>query len=89
MEEKVISKEAFLKDGAYARETYEGVLVSADMNSGGYNIGVQVGEDDVVVVDQASAEDVRGKALAWSARVDEVQQRHAPEQNLSRYSLLE
>jgi hypothetical protein len=38
----IVSKQDFLKDGLYAKEEYEGLLVSSDQQQGCYNLGVQL-----------------------------------------------
>ncbi|HWP97672.1 MAG TPA: hypothetical protein VN426_12570 [Syntrophomonadaceae bacterium] len=69
----VVSKQSFLKGGGYAKEEYEGLLVSADVENGVYNIGVQLQEDRVLVVDQAKDSEVHHKLHEWVPRIQEVQ----------------
>jgi len=70
----VVSKKTFLNSGAYAKEEYEGLIVSADVENGIYNIGIQLEEDRVLLVDQASDKEVHRKVHEWVPRIQEVQQ---------------
>lgn len=70
----VVSKEKFLKSGAYSKEEYEGLLVSADVNNGIYNIGIELEKNRILVVDQARDNEVHQKVNEWFPRIQEVQQ---------------
>ena len=37
---RIVNKREFLKHGEYAKEQYEGLLVSSDAEQGRYNIGL-------------------------------------------------
>ncbi|HPT68958.1 MAG TPA: hypothetical protein PKW50_02355 [Syntrophomonas sp.] len=73
---QIISKQEFLKNGQYAKEQYEGLLVGSDIEQGRYNIGVQLDENQVVVVDSSSEQQIRDKVLWWSSQIVDVQRRH-------------
>jgi len=72
---KVLSKKEFMKDG-FTKEYDEGLLVSANMDQSAYNIGVQLSEDQVLVVDQADESRVRERIAAWAPKVQEIQRQH-------------
>jgi hypothetical protein len=73
---QIVSKKEFLKDGQYAKEQYEGLLVGSDVQQGRYNIGVQLDENQVVVVDSSSEHQIRDKVLWWSSQIVDVQRRY-------------
>ena len=73
---QIISKNEFLKDGQYAKEQYEGLLVSSDVKNGHYNIGVQLDENQVLVVDHSNESQIRDKVLSWSSQIADIQRRH-------------
>jgi hypothetical protein len=56
---KIMNKDEFLAQGSFAKEQYEGLLVGADSSQDCYNIGIQLSEDKVLVVDQARSDNVR------------------------------
>jgi len=73
---QIISKKEFLKDGQYAKEQYEGLLVSSDVKNGHYNIGVQLDENQVLVVDHSKESQIRDKVLSWSSQIADIQRRY-------------
>ena len=70
---QIISKKEFLKDGQYAKEQYEGLLVSSDVKNGHYNIGVQLDENQILVVDHSNENQIRDKVLSWSSQIADIQ----------------
>lgn len=72
---KILSKKEFMKDG-FTKEYDEGLLISANMDQSGYNIGVQLSEDEVLVVDQADEDRVRERIFAWAPKVQDIQREH-------------
>lgn len=83
---EIISKREFLAHGSYAKEQYEGLLVSSDIQQGCYNIGVQLGEDRVLIVDQAREDNVRERIQSWAPQVHFIQKRHGVRSDLENYS---
>lgn len=73
---QIISKQEFLKNGQYAKEEYEGLLVGSDVEHGRYNIGVQLDENKVVVVDSSSEQQIKDKVLWWSSQIVDIQHRY-------------
>lgn len=83
---KIISKNEFLAHGIFAKEHYEGLLVSSDSKQDCYNIGVQLGEDRVLIVDQAREDNVRERIQTWIPQVQEIQKNHGVHGDLENYS---
>lgn len=86
-EGKIMSKQDFLQGSSYTKEEYEGLLVSADSKLGGYNIGVQLDENTVLVVDHSKDTDVHKKLENWVPQIVEIQRRyntHGDSQNYTR-----
>jgi hypothetical protein len=83
---EIISKSEFLSHGSYAKEQYEGLLVSSDARQGCYNIGVQLDEDKVLIVDHAHDNDVRERILNWSSQIEDIQRKHGAKADLQNYS---
>ena len=86
MKGKVVSKSEFLKNGLYNKEQYEGLLVSADSSSELYNIGVQLSETQVLVVDQAQAGNIRERIQGWAPQVHDIQKQHGVHNDSENYS---
>ena len=83
---QVMSKDSFLSGGLYSKEQYEGLLVSSDMEQVCYNIGVQLGEDRVLVVDQAMESNVRERIQTWVPQVQDIQNKYNVKNDLENYS---
>lgn len=83
---KIISKNEFLSQGSFAKEQYEGLLVSADARQDCYNIGVQLGEDQVLIVDQASDDNVRERIQNWASQIQDIQKKYGVQGDLQNYS---
>jgi hypothetical protein len=73
---QIINKREFLKNGQYAKEEYEGLLVGSDVERGRYNIGVQLDENQVVVVDFSNESQIKDKVLWWSSQIVDIQQKY-------------
>lgn len=69
----VLSREAFLKGGSYAKEEYEGLIVCADVDKRVYNIGIELDDGTILVVDQAKDNEVHKKVNEWFPRIVDVQ----------------
>lgn len=72
---RIVNKSEFLKHGEYAKEQYEGLLVSSDAEQGRYNIGVQLDDNRVLVVDFSNETQIRDKVLNWSSQIADIQRR--------------
>lgn len=72
----IISKEEFIKDGEYAKEEYEGLLVSSDIKNGVYNIGVQIDEDNILLVDTVDEKEVHKKYHQLVPHIQEIQKEY-------------
>jgi len=73
---QILNKKEFLKNGQYAKEEYEGLLVGSDIEQGRYNIGVQLDENQVLVVDFSNEQQIQDKVLWWSSQIADVQRRY-------------
>lgn len=85
-EGKMMAKQDFIKDGLYTKEQYEDLLVSSDLEQGCYNIGVQLDENTVLVVDHSSDTEVRQKILNWSAQIEDIKEQYNVDTNLQNYT---
>ncbi len=85
-EGKVMSKQEFMKDGLYTKEQYEGLLVSSNLEQGCYNIGVQLDENTILVLDHSSDSQVREKIQNWSAQLEDIKKEYNVDTNPSNYS---
>lgn len=81
----IVSKQDFIKDGLYAKEEYEGLLVSSDQQQGCYNLGVQLAEDRVLVVDQANDSNISEKLKTWVPQIQTLQRQHNVKNNSGNY----
>ncbi|SHG83716.1 hypothetical protein SAMN02745221_01084 [Thermosyntropha lipolytica DSM 11003] len=76
---KIVSKEEFLQNSSYVKEEYEGLLVGADVASGIYNIGLEIGENKVLLLAQADEGSVHQKYHELVPRIAEIQDMYAKE----------
>ena len=83
---KVVSKGEFLQEGQWSKEEYEGLLVSADPDSGLYNIAVQLSDDRVLVVDQAGDDSIHRRLQDWAPQVYAIQRNHGTDLDLGNYT---
>jgi hypothetical protein len=70
---RIVNKDDFLRDSNFSREEYEGLIVSADLKSGLYNIGVELEDDQVLVVDQVKESLVATRVQQWAPKIQEIQ----------------
>lgn len=82
----VISKQQFLGQGLYAKEEYEGLIVSSDQHQRCYNLGVQLDEERILVVDQAREDEVEEKLRNWVPQIPEIQRQYNSNADLQNYS---
>ena len=83
---EIMSKEAFLNNAPYAKEPYEGILVSADTKNDQYKIAVQLSEHQVLFVDQVSDKEVKERLIEWIPRVNEIQVQYGVKNDLENYA---
>ncbi|NLU49297.1 MAG: hypothetical protein GXX09_02640 [Syntrophomonadaceae bacterium] len=83
---QIISKEEFMAGGHYGKEQYEGLLVSGDIEHGYLQIGIQLDENRVMVVDSATEENVRERIQNWAAQVRKYQKKYGSNMDLQNYS---
>ena len=83
---EIMSKEAFLNNSPYAKEPYEGILVSADTKNDQYKIAVQLSEHQVLFVDQVSDKEVKERLIEWIPRVNEIQVQYGVKNDLENYA---
>lgn len=83
---KIISKDQFLSGGPYAKEQYEGLLVSADVDQNRLQIGIQLDEERVMVVDSATEENVRERIQNWVPHIRRYQKKYGGNMDLQNYS---
>jgi hypothetical protein len=86
VEVNLMSKDSFLKDVSYTKEPYEGILVSADSKNNQYKIGVQLGENLVLQVDQVRESEVEERVRKWLPRVNQIQMQYGIKNDLENYS---
>lgn len=82
----IMSKDAFLNNIPYTKEPYEGILVSADTQNNQYKIAVQLSENQVVIVDQVSDQEVQERVREWVPRVNEIQMQYGVTNDPENYS---
>lgn len=83
---KIFSRDAFVKDSSFVKEHYEGLLISSDLEQGCYNIGVQLNNNQVLVVDQARESNIRERIQIWAPQVQKIQREHNSHQDLKNYT---
>lgn len=82
----IVNKKAFIQGGLYANEEYEGLLVSSDLNEGCYNLGIQISEDQVLFVDQATDSNINEKLETWASQIQTLQRQHNVKSNSGNYT---
>ena len=70
---ELMSKDTFLNNVSFTKEPYKGILVSADTKNNQYKIAVQVSENQVLMVDQVSDQEVQGRVEEWVPRINAIQ----------------
>ncbi|WP_088225956.1 hypothetical protein [Desulfosporosinus sp. FKB] len=83
---QLMSKEAFLHNSLYAKEPFEGILVSTDGENHQYRIGIQLNEKEVLLVDQVNDRDVKEKLLSWIPQVNKIQKQYGVKNDLQNYA---
>lgn len=83
---KIMSKGDFLQNSLYAKEEYEGLLVSADSSKGVYNIGIELGDNQILLIDQAKDSEVHERVHMWMPQIQEIQRRYGDGGDLANYS---
>ena len=81
----IVNKNIFLEKGLFAREEYEGLLVSSDTAQRCYNLGVQLDEDRIFIVDQVQEGNVEEKVRSWSGKIQEIQRAYGSGNDLQNY----
>lgn len=81
----IVNKKSFLEKGLFAKEEYEGLLVSADTTQQCYNLGIQLDEDRILVVDQVKEGNVEEKVRSWSGKIPEIQKAYGAGNDLQNY----
>ncbi|NLB89014.1 MAG: hypothetical protein GX790_07300 [Syntrophomonadaceae bacterium] len=76
---KIISKSEFLKNGEFAKEEYEGLLVASDTQKGLYNIGVDLGGDKVLLLEQVDDSNVHERYHELIPKIQEIQRQYGVE----------
>lgn len=82
---QIISKEEFLRNSQYAKEEWEGLLVSADTTKNHYNIGVQLDENRILLVDQVPDDQVHHRITQLVPQIAELQRKHGAHADLQNY----
>ncbi|AFM40153.1 hypothetical protein Desaci_1116 [Desulfosporosinus acidiphilus SJ4] len=86
---RLVSKDAFLMNSDYAKEPYEGILVSSDSENKQYRIGIQLDENQVLLVDQVNNWEVKEKLVSWIPRVNDIQRQYKVKNDLQNYDELQ
>jgi hypothetical protein len=81
----IVNKKSFLEKGLFAKEEYEGLLVSSDTTQQCYNLGIQLDEDRILVVDQVQEGSVEEKVRSWSGKIQEIQKAYGSGNDLQNY----
>ncbi len=72
---QLISKQDFLSQGEWAREYYEGLLV-VNHGTQGYDLGVELDNDQILKVDRASSDEVKERVQYWGARIEDIRREY-------------
>ncbi|HOQ09682.1 MAG TPA: hypothetical protein PLG09_06110 [Syntrophomonadaceae bacterium] len=82
---QIMSKDEFLRNSQYAKEEYEGLLVSADTASNQYKIGIQLDENRILLVDQVPDHEVHHRINQLVPQITELQRRYRSHNDLQNY----
>lgn len=82
---KIMSKSEFVKDGEFAKEEYEGLIVASDSEKGLYNIGVQLSEDKILFLEQTTDSKVHERYHELAPQITEIQRQYKVNRDLSSY----
>ena len=80
---KIMNKSEFMQNSGYSKEEYEGLLVSADTKKGLYNIGVQLSEDEILLIDQVLDSQVHERYHELIPKIQEIKRQYGVESNSS------
>lgn len=83
---KLMSKKAFINNAPYTKEPFEGILVSADTENSQYKIGIQLSENQVLLVDTVNDKQVEERLLQWIPLVNEIQVQYGVNNDLENYT---
>lgn len=72
----IIPREEFINRGAIVKEQYEGLLVASDRAQSAYDIGIQLNNEQVMVVDSATPQDIRHRIQNWAPLVAQYQRQY-------------
>lgn len=78
----IVSRRDFVNSGAIVKEHYEGLLVASDRAGSGYDIGIQINDEQVMVVDSAGPQDIRHRIENWAPLVAQYQRQYTPNDRL-------
>ena len=78
---QIVDKSDFIVKDGFSKEYYEGLLIASDASLNGYNIGIQLSEDKVLVVDRTDAENARETVDRWAPQVDQIQREYGVKRN--------
>ena len=81
----VMNRQSFLENGLWSKEEYEGLLVSSDEKQGCYNLGIQLAEDQVLFVDQATDQNIHQKMETWVPQIQAIQRQYNVKNNSGNY----
>lgn len=73
---KIMSKSEFLKNGEFGKEEYEGLLVASDTQKGLYNIGVDLGDDKVLLIEQVDDTNVHERYHELIPKIQEIKRQY-------------
>ena len=82
---QIVSKEEFLRNSQYAKEEWEGLLVSADTNKKHYNIGVQLDENRILLVVHVPDQEVHHRIHQLVPEITQLQRQHGAHNDLQNY----
>lgn len=83
---KIMSKSEFLKNGEFAKEEYEGLLVASDTQKGIYNIGVQLEEDKILLLEQTNDSNIHERYHELVPKIAEIQRQYGVDNDLQSYT---
>lgn len=76
---KIVNKDSFLANKDFAKEQYEGLLVVADQEHGYYNIGIQLNDNEILIVDRVNESGIRERIQNWAAKIQDIQNKYGVE----------
>lgn len=82
---KIMSKSEFIKAGEFAKEEYGALIVAADTEKGLYNIGLQLSEDKILLLEQTTDKQVHERYHELAPQITEIQRQYRVNRDLSSY----